>query len=108
MPSRSELSEGQDWASVVLNGTTTNHKQTHNAKRVENEVDEKKHPFIGNELKLAIQKARTGQGLSQKELAHRMNTQVQLINLYECGRAIPDNAFIAKMEKKRPHAQYEK
>lgn len=50
-------------------------------------------------LKSSIQRARNAHGLSQKELANRMNTQVQLINLHECGRAISDNAFIARMER---------
>ena len=107
MPSRSELSDPQDWASVVLNGktgrtaneTSSAANPPLNISKNSEESEDKKQLFIGIDLKLAIQRARNARGLSQKELANRMNTQVQLINQYESGRAIPDNAFIAKMER---------
>merc|ERR1712146_59090 len=54
---------------------------------------------MGKGLRLAIQKARTAKGLSQKQLAQQLNMQPQVINEYESGKAIPNNAIIAKIER---------
>ena len=51
------------------------------------------------ELKKAIQTARLAKKLSQKQLASSMNTTIQVIAQYENGKAIPNNAFIARLEK---------
>lgn len=56
-------------------------------------------PKIDVELKKAIQQARMNQKLSQKELASKMNIPISTINGYENGTVIPNNAFIAKLEK---------
>jgi ribosome-binding protein aMBF1 (putative translation factor) len=56
-------------------------------------------PKITVELKTAIQQARIAKKLSQKELAQQINVPVSLINDYEKGTAIPNNSFIAKLEK---------
>ena len=44
-------------------------------------------------------KARTAKGLTQKQLAAQLNLQPQVINEYERGTAIPNNAVIARIEK---------
>jgi ribosome-binding protein aMBF1 (putative translation factor) len=56
-------------------------------------------PKIDVELKKAIQQARMNQKLSQKELSSKMNIPLSTINGYENGTVIPNNAFIAKLEK---------
>ena len=55
---------------------------------------------ITTELKNSIQQARINNKLSQKDLASMMCCQQSLINQYESGKAIPDNLFISKLEKK--------
>jgi ribosome-binding protein aMBF1 (putative translation factor) len=56
-------------------------------------------PKVTVELKTAIQQARISKKLSQKDLAQKLNLPVSVINDYEKGTAIPENSFIAKLEK---------
>ena len=50
-------------------------------------------------MKQAMIKARNAKGLTQKQLAQQLNMQPQVINEYESGKAIPNNAVIAKIER---------
>jgi len=56
-------------------------------------------PTITVELKTAMQQARVAAKMSQKELAAKMCVPSNVIHAYENGSAIPNNAFIAKVEK---------
>jgi len=121
MPSRG-VQQGQDWSTVSFGsrpasaastprGTTP--RQTEAQKRpggagtvsgisaaqLENETDELKHAQVSKELKLAIMQARNAKGLTQKQLAAMLQTQPQVINEYESGKAIPNNQIIAKIER---------
>ncbi len=50
-------------------------------------------------LSVRIQQARTKAGLTQKDLALKINEKTTVVNEYESGKAIPSNAVISKMEK---------
>jgi len=69
------------------------------AAKLDNETEELKHQTVDKELRLAMMKARTAKGLTQKQLAQQLNMQPQVINEYEAGKAIPNNAVIAKIER---------
>jgi putative transcription factor len=69
------------------------------AHRLDNDTGEGSHAKVPTELKLALQKARNAKGISQKQLATQLNMQPQVVNEYESGKAIPNNAIIAKFEK---------
>ena len=56
-------------------------------------------PTVHAELKLAIQQSRLAMKLSQKDLANRLCVLPAVIHAYENGTAIPNNAFIAKLEQ---------
>lgn len=56
-------------------------------------------PKIDIELKKAIQQGRQAKNLTQKELAQLVGVQQSEITNYENGKAIPNNQFIAKLEK---------
>ena len=56
-------------------------------------------PTISVELKTAMQQARMAAKMSQKDLAAKMCVPSSVIHSYENGTAIPNNAFIAKVEK---------
>ena len=78
-------------------------------------------PTVSQELRIAIAQARQAKNISQKDLAaklmipakvssqrrhsHRFNSDwseffvVQTIQEYEAGKAIPNNALIAKIER---------
>ena len=82
----------QDWTTIVLNKPVklpeVKPKPKEDAPLMEVTV----------ELKVAMQQARVAKGLSQKDLANKMCVPTQVIHTYENGKAIPNNAFIARME----------
>ena len=117
MPSRGEP-PGQDWSTVSFGAkkpgggggsarTTEAQKRPGgtvtssgiSAARLEDETDELKHQTVSKDLRMAIQQARNAKGLTQKQLAQQLQMQPQIINEYESGKAIPNNQFIAKMER---------
>ena len=63
------------------------------------EGDEFKLPKIGNNLKVAIMQARVAKKMSQKDFAQKLGVPVDIVNKYESGKIVPDNKFIAKMER---------
>merc|ERR1712146_251353 len=54
---------------------------------------------VGHDVKIAIQKARQAKGWNQRQLAEAISAKADVIRDYENGKAIPDNALIAKIEK---------
>tara|TARA_A100001015_G_scaffold81465_1_gene90290 strand:+ start:4082 stop:4429 length:348 start_codon:yes stop_codon:yes gene_type:complete len=96
----------QDWNEVVLrkpievknNNPSLNQKTKSQYLLESNDIIAP--PKTNKELKLAIQQARIAKKWSQKELATQLNTTIQIISQYENGKAIPNNAFISKLEKK--------
>lgn len=47
----------------------------------------------------AIQQGRQAKGISQKDLATKINEKPQIVNDYEAGRGIPNNIILGKMER---------
>jgi len=98
----------QDWDTVILKknhstNTPQVNKDSQSDKSISSKEDDniiEKPLKITTELKLAIQKARVSNKLSQKQLASLMCCQPSLINQYESGKAIPNNSFISKLEQK--------
>ncbi len=90
----------QDWVTVVM--TKPKEKKSQPPSLPKPPVDTHQAeplPKVTTELKKEIQQARTYKKLSQRDLAHKMNVPVSVIIDYEKGTAIPDNSFIAKLEK---------
>merc|ERR1711976_392191 len=54
---------------------------------------------VSHDIKIAIQKARQAKGWNQKQLAEAVIVKQDIIRDYESGKAIPDNGFIAKLER---------
>ncbi|XP_050218037.1 multiprotein-bridging factor 1c [Mercurialis annua] len=54
---------------------------------------------VSTEVRLAIQKARLGKKMSQAELAKLINEQPKVVQEYENGKAVPNQAVLGKMEK---------
>ncbi|KAM1727184.1 hypothetical protein ACFX12_017862 [Malus domestica] len=54
---------------------------------------------VSTEVRLAIQKARLEKKRSQAELAKRINERPQVVQEYENGKAVPNQAVLAKMER---------
>ncbi|KDP33651.1 hypothetical protein JCGZ_07222 [Jatropha curcas] len=54
---------------------------------------------VSPEVRQAIQKARLEKKMSQTELAKLINEQPKVVQEYENGKAVPNQAILAKMEK---------
>ena len=93
----------QDWNPVIFKKTekrTHIDKKSKSIKKLEDdENDDFSHKKVTLELKLAIQQARNARKITQKQLATQMNLPVSIIINYENGKAIPNNRFIANLEK---------
>jgi len=92
--------EHQDWKTVVLRKPKTPPKNSGGGgPKPPVEGDEFKIPKVGHSLKIAIMQARTARKMSQKDLAQALKVPVDLVNKYESGKVVPNNAFIVKIEK---------
>jgi ribosome-binding protein aMBF1 (putative translation factor) len=89
------MSKNQDWETVILSKSIP---VTHTPK-VQKEKEDAPLATVSIDLKIAMQQARMAAKLGQKELAAKMCVPTQVIHSYENGTAIPNNAFIAKIEK---------
>ncbi|PON94530.1 Transcription regulator, DNA-binding [Trema orientale] len=54
---------------------------------------------VAPEVRQAIQKARLEKKMSQAELAKQINERPQVVQEYENGKAVPNQAVLAKMER---------
>jgi len=122
MPSRGELSNGQDWGTVSFgskssksggstpragggSGTTPRGPGSaattsgKSAAALEADTENYKHETVSTDLKRALSTARTAKGMTQKQLAQALVMDAKTVQEYEQGKAIPNNAVIAKMEK---------
>ena len=80
----------QDWEPVILKKKEVNTKST-----VQNDVAVREMSFS---IQKAIQQSRLQCKMSQKELAKKLNVDIGIIISYENGKAVPNNAFISKIE----------
>eukprot|EP01094_Clydonella_sp_ATCC50884_P023328 TRINITY_DN555_c0_g1_i1.p2 TRINITY_DN555_c0_g1~~TRINITY_DN555_c0_g1_i1.p2 ORF type:complete len:142 (+),score=56.56 TRINITY_DN555_c0_g1_i1:46-471(+) len=69
------------------------------ARRLDDETDASSHQTVPLTLALAIQQGRQGKGWTQKQLAAKICEKAVVVQSYEQGKAIPNNAIIRKMEK---------
>lgn len=56
-------------------------------------------PKVSTAMRQAISQGRTAKGLTQKDLAQKLNVKPSIIQDYENGKAIPDGQFLTRMEK---------
>ena len=89
------MKKEQDWETVVLSKTIPVIQKTPKEK----EKEDVPLPTVSIDLKIAMQQARMSAKLSQKDLASKMCVPTQVIHSYENGTALPNNAFISKIEK---------
>lgn len=69
-------------------------------RKLEESTDASKHASVASDLRLALMRARTAKGMTQKQLATACNVLPAVVAEYESGKAkAPNNAFIAKLEK---------
>lgn len=94
----------QDWNEVVFKKPSQNQVTPHfertKEQKVESESEELSHKKVGVSLGKQIQNARVTKGFkTQKDLANAINVRPEVINSYEGGKAIPDNAIMQKLRR---------
>ena len=63
------------------------------------ETEELKHSTVDMAVGKLIQKGRQAKGMTQKDLATKMNEKPQIVMEYESGKAIPNQTILSKMER---------
>nr|CAG4645255.1 EOG090X0ILG [Leptodora kindtii] len=72
---------------------------TLNTAKLDQESEELKHETVSLDVGKVIQKGRNDKGWTQKDLATRINEKPQIINDYEAGRGVPNQAILGKIER---------
>merc|ERR1739842_150305 len=63
------------------------------------ETDDFRTDKIGKSFSVALQRARLKKGWKQQQLAQQLNVRQSVINQYESGKAKPNSALIARMNR---------
>ncbi|GAB6024611.1 multiprotein-bridging factor 1 [Chamberlinius hualienensis] len=79
--------------------TNKQHQTTLNTSKLDQETEELHHDRVGIDIGKLIQQGRQARGMTQKDLATKINEKAQVINEYEAGRAIPNQVVLSKIEK---------
>uniref|UniRef100_A0A670JXB1 Endothelial differentiation related factor 1 n=1 Tax=Podarcis muralis TaxID=64176 RepID=A0A670JXB1_PODMU len=80
-------------------GQNKQHSITKNTAKLDRETEELHHDRVPLEVGKVIQQGRQGKGLTQKDLATKINEKPQVIADYESGKAIPNNQVLGKIER---------
>ena len=104
MPSRGEM-QGQDWETVRFGSSGAKEKERGNGRgrskmaKLDAETEELSHVKVPLSLQRALSEARVAKGITRKQLASKLSVPVQSVEEYETGKCVPDNSFVAKMER---------
>jgi len=115
------MSEHQDWKPIVLNkksekfsvtkssnkskeishnsATNKQKQQIDNYSKIDKAENAEKIKTVPLDISREIQQARNAKGMTQKELATKINEQQRVISDYESGRAIPNNQILGNLER---------
>jgi len=66
---------------------------------LDRETEELHHDTIGLEVGRLVQQGRQAKGWTQKDLATKINEKPQVVNEYENGKALPNQAVLGKLER---------
>ncbi|KAG5519082.1 hypothetical protein PMAC_002168 [Pneumocystis sp. 'macacae'] len=82
-------------------GSNKAHKTTEAQKmaKIDRETDIVPLKTSGRDIGIIISKIRQEKNIKQSELAQKINEKVSVINEYESGKAIPNQAILSKLEK---------
>ncbi|KAL2100305.1 hypothetical protein ACEWY4_004699 [Coilia grayii] len=90
-----EVETTKKWAA----GQNKQHVVTKNTAKLDRETEELHHHRVPLEVGRVIQQGRSNKGLTQKDLATKINEKPQVIADYETGKAIPNNQVMGKIER---------
>ncbi|XP_078063700.1 endothelial differentiation-related factor 1 homolog [Mustelus asterias] len=80
-------------------GQNKQHTITKNTAKLDRETEELHHERVSLTVGKLIQQGRQNMGMNQKDLATRISEKPQVIADYECGKAIPNNQVLGKIER---------
>lgn len=80
-------------------GQNKQHLVTKNTAKLDRETEELHHQRVPLEVGKVIQRGRQDKGMTQKDLATKINEKPQVIGDYESGKAIPNNQILGKLER---------
>jgi len=80
-------------------GQNKQHVGDKNTAKLDRETEELHHETVGLDVARLIQQGRQAKGLTQKDLATKISEKPQIINEYENGKALPNQAILAKLER---------
>mmetsp|Transcript_14837 Transcript_14837/g.46500 ORF Transcript_14837/g.46500 Transcript_14837/m.46500 type:complete len:154 (+) Transcript_14837:84-545(+) len=69
------------------------------AKKLDEDTEHVVHKKVPLSLGKTIQQARAAKGMTQKDLAQKINEKPHVVNEYEAGKAIPDQTILGKLER---------
>lgn len=95
MRSGSEVETSKKFAA----GSNKQFSANKNVAKLDRETEELHHEHVSLDVSKLIQQGRQAKGLTQKELATKINEKQQVINDYEAGKAIPNNQIMSKLER---------
>jgi len=90
-----EVTTDKKWAA----GSNKQHVISKNTAKLDRETEELHHDKVGLDVAKLIQQGRQAKGFTQKELATKIMEKPQVVNDYEAGRAIPNQAILGKLER---------
>ncbi|XP_048368310.1 endothelial differentiation-related factor 1 [Sphaerodactylus townsendi] len=90
-----DVETSKKWAA----GQNKQHSITKNTAKLDRETEELHHDRVPLEVGKVIQQGRQSKGLTQKDLATKINEKPQVIADYESGKAIPNNQVLGKIER---------
>ena len=80
-------------------GGNRQHQTTLNTLRLDEETEELKHEKVSLSVGKLIMQGRQAKGMTQKELATKICEKPQVVNDYEAGKAVPNQAILGKLER---------
>ncbi|KAF6019692.1 mbf1 [Bugula neritina] len=80
-------------------GGNAQHQTAKNTAALDRETEELHHEKVTLTVSRAMQQGRQAKGMTQKELATKISEKPQIINEYEAGKAIPNDAILGKIER---------
>jgi len=75
------------------------HGTTLNTAKLDRETEELKHDKVPLDVGKLIMQGRQAKGLSQKDLATKINEKPQIVTDYESGKGIPNQMVLGKIER---------
>jgi len=80
-------------------GGNRQHGTSLNTAKLDAETEELKHEKVSMDVGKLIQKGRQAKEMTQKDLATKINEKPQVVTEYECGKAVPNQQVLAKLER---------